>query len=251
MSSSIWAAQPAKASTRSFSATEPRVEEETGTGLLNYHDMASATDSDTVVATASAADTEDASEKEGAFPVHTLEGDYWGRFLENVPRNLRESFEAESGGGSRGADPQDPKSRKEEETDLAALGVYAEGVEVVPKTPSPITSMRFTPYNYEYPPMRLENKYNTKISTRLSVILRHDKGKFNLRFYPNAAAELREILKLTKNEESFWVFVRLMDHEDFGLGGFYVGRRRPYPKGPKDPIIRSASGTDIRQPSRM
>ncbi|CAE7449609.1 RABGAP1L, partial [Symbiodinium sp. CCMP2456] len=25
-------------------------------------------------------------------------------------------------------------------------------------------------------------------------------------------------------EESFWVFVRLMDHEDFGLGGFYVGR---------------------------
>ncbi|OLP96141.1 hypothetical protein AK812_SmicGene21652 [Symbiodinium microadriaticum] len=89
MSSSIWAAQPAKASTRSFSATEPRVEEETGTGLLNYHDMASATDSDTVVATASAADTEDASEKEGAFPVHTLEGDYWGRFLENVPRNLR------------------------------------------------------------------------------------------------------------------------------------------------------------------
>ena len=48
--------------------------------------------------------------------------------------------------------------------------------------------------------MRLENKYNTKISTRLSVILRHDKGKFNLRFYPNAAAELREILKLTKND---------------------------------------------------
>ena len=49
--------------------------------------MASATDSDTEVATASAADTEDASEKEGAFPVHTLKGDYY-RLAMTIQRQI-------------------------------------------------------------------------------------------------------------------------------------------------------------------
>ncbi|CAE7398205.1 TRPT1, partial [Symbiodinium microadriaticum] len=80
-----------------------------------------------------------------------------------------------------------------------------EGVEAVPETPPPAPpaqqSLRFAPYHFDYPPQRLEYKYDTKVSKRLSVVLRHDKGEFNLHFYQNATAELDAILDLPIMQE--------------------------------------------------
>ena len=45
-------------------------------------------------------------------------------------------------------------------------------------------------------PRKLEYKYDTKVSKRLSVVLRHDKGEFNLHFFNNATAEVDAILDL-------------------------------------------------------
>ncbi|CAE7441482.1 kptA, partial [Symbiodinium microadriaticum] len=94
------------------------------------------------------------------------------------------------------------KIEQDDKLDLAALGVYEEGVEAVPQTPPPVQqSLRFTSFHFEYPPRRLGYKYDTKVSKRLSVVLRHDNGEFNLHFYQNATAELDAILDLRIMQE--------------------------------------------------
>ena len=54
---------------------------------------------------------------------------------------------------------------------------------------------------FDYPPCKLEYKYDTKVSKRLSVVLRHDKGEFRLHFYNNATAEVEDILALPIMQE--------------------------------------------------
>ena len=100
------------------------------------------------------------------------------------------------------------KTEQDEKLALTALGVYedgVEGVEAVPETPPPTPpaqqSLRFAPYHFDYPPQRLEYKYDTEVSKRLPVVLRHDKGEFSLHFYQNATAELDAILDLPITKE--------------------------------------------------
>ena len=91
--------------------------------------------------------------------------------------------------------PQHPRTSKQrdDKLDLGALGIYEDRVEAVNETPPPAPparqALRFAPYHFEYPPRKLEYKYDTKVSKRLSVVLRHDKGEFNLHFFNNATAE--------------------------------------------------------------
>ena len=99
--------------------------------------------------------------------------------------------------------PSHLKTEQDDTLDLEALGIYedrVEGVEAVNATPPPAPpakqGLRFAPYHFDYPPRKLEYKYDTKVSKRLSVVLRHDKGEFNLHFYNNATAEVEAILDL-------------------------------------------------------
>ena len=99
--------------------------------------------------------------------------------------------------------PSHLKTERDDTLDLEALGIYedrVERVEAVGATPPPAPpakqSLRFAPYHFDYPPRKLEYKYDTKVSKRLSVVLRHDKGEFNLHFYNNTTAEVEAILDL-------------------------------------------------------
>ncbi|CAE7705690.1 Trpt1, partial [Symbiodinium sp. KB8] len=81
--------------------------------------------------------------------------------------------------------PSHLKTERDDTLDLEALGIY-----------EAFALPGFAPYHFEYPPRKLEYKYDTKVSKRLSVVLRHDKGEFNLHFYNNATAEVEAILDL-------------------------------------------------------
>ena len=99
--------------------------------------------------------------------------------------------------------PSHLKKERDDTLDLEALGVYEDRVERVeaaggapPQSPRAKQNLRFAPYHFDYPPRKLEYKYDTKVSKRLSVVLRHDKGEFNLHFFNNATAEVNDILAL-------------------------------------------------------
>ena len=105
-----------------------------------------------------------------------------------------------------------PSHLKQEEQDnsldLEALGIYEDRVERVeaaggapPRSPQAERELWFAPYRFDYPPCKLEYKYDTKVSKRLSVVLRHDKGEFRLHFYNNATAEVEDILALPIMQE--------------------------------------------------
>ena len=99
--------------------------------------------------------------------------------------------------------PSHLKTERDDTLDLEAVGVYEDRVERVeaagaapPRSPRAKQNLRFAPYHFDYPPLKLEYKYDTKVSKRLSVVLRHDKGEFNLHFFNNATAEVDAILDL-------------------------------------------------------
>ena len=99
--------------------------------------------------------------------------------------------------------PSHLKTEQDDTLALEALGIYEDRVERVeaadkapPQSPQAKQSQRFAPYHFDYPPRKLEYKYDTKVSKRLSVVLRHDKGEFNLHFFNNATAEVDAILDL-------------------------------------------------------
>ena len=99
--------------------------------------------------------------------------------------------------------PSHLKKERDDTLDLEALRVYEDRVERVeaaggapPQSPRAKQDLRFAPYHFDYPPRKLEYKYDTKVSKRLSVVLRHDKGEFNLHFFNNATAEVEAILDL-------------------------------------------------------
>ena len=99
--------------------------------------------------------------------------------------------------------PSHLKTERDDTLDLEALGIYedrVERVEAVNATPPPTPQLSKA---FALPPIilithheKLEYKYDTKVSKRLSVVLRHDKGEFNLHFYNNATAEVEAILDL-------------------------------------------------------
>ena len=99
--------------------------------------------------------------------------------------------------------PSHLKKEQDNSLDLEALGVYEDRVERVEAAgEAPPRSLRgerelwFAPYRFNYPPRKLEYQYDTKVSKRLSVVLRHDKGEFRLHFFNNATAEVDDILAL-------------------------------------------------------
>ena len=100
------------------------------------------------------------------------------------------------------------KEEQDSSLDLEALGIYEDRVERVeaaggapPRSPQAERELWFAPYRFDYPPCKLEYKYDTKVSKRLSVELRHDKGEFRLHFYNNATAEVEDILALPIMQE--------------------------------------------------
>ena len=99
--------------------------------------------------------------------------------------------------------PSHLKKEQDNSLDLEALGVYEDRVERVeaageapPRSPRGERELWFAPYRFDYPPRKLEYQYDTKVSKRLSVVLRHDKGEFRLHFFNNATAEVDDILAL-------------------------------------------------------
>ena len=132
----------------------------------------------------------------GMEPKSALKGD---RTEEDAPREEQ---------GAEETAPETPapshlKKERDDTLDLEALGVYEDRVERVeaaggapPQSPRAKQDLRFAPYHFDYPPRKLEYKYDTKVSKRLSVVLRHDKGEFNLHFFNNATAEVEAILDL-------------------------------------------------------
>ena len=100
------------------------------------------------------------------------------------------------------------KEEQDNPLDLEALGIYEDRVERVeaaggapPRSPQAERELWFAPYRFDYPPRKLEYKYDTKVSKRLSVVLRHDKGEFRLHFFNNATAEVDDILALPIMQE--------------------------------------------------